>query len=32
LARWRVGRTLRVNSGFYTSQAIELSAVQRHAG
>jgi hypothetical protein len=24
LARWRNGRTLRVASGFYTSQAVEL--------
>jgi magnesium-protoporphyrin O-methyltransferase len=24
LGSWRVGRTQRVNSGFYTSQAMEL--------
>mgnify|MGYP003351123701 CR=1 FL=1 len=24
LAQWRHGRTLRVASGFYTSQAVEL--------
>ena len=24
LAGWRIGRTLRVSSGFYTSQALEI--------
>jgi magnesium-protoporphyrin O-methyltransferase len=28
LARWRVGRTGRVKSGFYTSQALEVTAVE----
>lgn len=30
LARWQVGRSERVKSGFYTSQAIQLTATSAH--